>query len=423
MKTVKIPNSQHPEYNAWRGMRARCQSPKAPNYNYYGARGIQVHPSWENFEQFLKDMGSRPGPEYTLDRYPDPYGHYEPGNVRWATKKQQMNNLTTNRRIRWNGESLTASQWSERSGVPGPVIYLRHFRYGWGEEEAITQPVRAKKAADRNDWATGTGRSQHQRHSQILSFAGRNLSLSDWGACLGLNPETIRKRLTSGMTPYEALLKAPYKQSNKKQSWKGEEERSQKGHTLTYAGETLALWEWARLYGLRRNVLYNRIFVYRKPIEKALTELTQTEEMELPSWVSRVVLGSDGKPISLITFEGEEHSLQEWAAILNIRPVTLLARLKAGKSVEEALTEPLAPTQSYLRPLQEIRVRSSFHVAEGLFVEEVRQQGKPGRPIQMLTYKGIRKATKEWARDLGITPEGLRHRVKNGWPLERVFGF
>lgn len=78
-----------PEYRAWLSMRARCYTPSAGNFPYYGGRGITVCERWkDSFENFLADMGPRPGPDYGLGRL-DPNGHYTPENCRWLTKSEQ----------------------------------------------------------------------------------------------------------------------------------------------------------------------------------------------------------------------------------------------------------------------------------------------------------------------------------------------
>lgn len=82
-----------PEYNAWTLMKDRCLNPRSSNYPGWGGRGIKVHPPWiEDFTVFYLDVGPRPTPTHSLDRWPDMNGNYEPGNVRWATKKEQTDN-------------------------------------------------------------------------------------------------------------------------------------------------------------------------------------------------------------------------------------------------------------------------------------------------------------------------------------------
>jgi len=81
-----------PEYVPWQQMKNRCLNQNSPSWARYGGRGIEVCPEWlDSFEQFWEDVGRRPSPQHSLDRI-DPDGHYEPGNVRWATPKEQRNN-------------------------------------------------------------------------------------------------------------------------------------------------------------------------------------------------------------------------------------------------------------------------------------------------------------------------------------------
>ncbi len=81
---------RHPLYHTWSSMRSRCRNPEHHAYHNYGGRGIQVSPLWDDFPPFISDVGERP-PGLMLDRI-DNNGNYEPGNVRWATKKRQMHN-------------------------------------------------------------------------------------------------------------------------------------------------------------------------------------------------------------------------------------------------------------------------------------------------------------------------------------------
>src|SRR4051794_40791254 len=87
--------SKLPEYRIWAGIKTRCTNPKVAHWKYYGGLGVKV--CFDSFQQLLMDIGPRPDPyptdgRYTIDRWPNPHGNYEPGNVRWATMKQQAQN-------------------------------------------------------------------------------------------------------------------------------------------------------------------------------------------------------------------------------------------------------------------------------------------------------------------------------------------
>jgi hypothetical protein len=87
------------EYRAFYGAWKRCTNPRATGYKNYGGRGIEFR--FCSFEEFFAEAGPKPSVHHTLDRK-DNDGHYEPGNVRWATEKEQNNNRrrrNSNKRI------------------------------------------------------------------------------------------------------------------------------------------------------------------------------------------------------------------------------------------------------------------------------------------------------------------------------------
>ena len=83
-------NRNVPGYSSWRSMRKRCMNPNNPNYHLYGGRGITICDRWDNFPNFIEDMGPKPE-GYTLERL-DTNGNYEPDNCVWATLETQNRN-------------------------------------------------------------------------------------------------------------------------------------------------------------------------------------------------------------------------------------------------------------------------------------------------------------------------------------------
>lgn len=132
--------SHRSEYAQWHAMRARCFNPKNQDFARYGGRGITVCERWRSqFVPFFEDIGPKPSPRHSLDRI-DNDGHYEPGNVRWATPSQQASNTKNNIRYTYRGESLTLTEWSQKTGIKAPTLLLRLQR--WKDiERSLTTPV------------------------------------------------------------------------------------------------------------------------------------------------------------------------------------------------------------------------------------------------------------------------------------------
>lgn len=101
------------EYRAWKSMKERCYNKNSNSYPGWGGRGIIICERWLNsFENFFADMGRKPTPKHTLDRFPDNNGNYEPSNCRWATEQQQQSNKRNNKWMECNGKKMTQAEWA-----------------------------------------------------------------------------------------------------------------------------------------------------------------------------------------------------------------------------------------------------------------------------------------------------------------------
>ena len=130
--------AEAPEWRAWHSIKKRCD-PKAARVSPEDAgRGIKMCRSWRtSYERFLADVGRRPGPQYTLDRK-DNNGNYRPGNVRWATRKEQARNRRNSCWIQCGKERKTLAEWAEITGLKNTTIRGR-LRAGWPVEKALTK--------------------------------------------------------------------------------------------------------------------------------------------------------------------------------------------------------------------------------------------------------------------------------------------
>lgn len=140
----KTKKAKTPTMIAWSGMIGRCLDPNHDSYEHYKARGITVCERWMTFANFLEDMGERPlGME--LDRTNNDDGYYKE-NCRWATRKQQCRNMSTNHFITHNGMTKCIAEWAEYAGIKADVLHSR-IKRGWEFERALTSPlvIRRKK--------------------------------------------------------------------------------------------------------------------------------------------------------------------------------------------------------------------------------------------------------------------------------------
>ena len=85
------------EYRVWRAMRDRVYNPNNKDYRYYGGKGVTICKSWDEFNNFLADMGKRPSAKHSIHRIMSNKS-YTPSNCRWATRKEQVADLPQNQK-------------------------------------------------------------------------------------------------------------------------------------------------------------------------------------------------------------------------------------------------------------------------------------------------------------------------------------
>lgn len=167
--------TRHPDYGVWRGALDRCFNSNSYKYHTHGARGITMFDPWRNsFEAFIDYMGPRPEPRhlYSLDRYPNNNGNYEPGNVRWATAEQQANNTRRNRVYKSSipdnspiyypfGNLITLKEFAEQVKLP---LIIAKYRYAqnWDAEWILNTSYDNR----RHEW---NGRKYNKTELSILT--------------------------------------------------------------------------------------------------------------------------------------------------------------------------------------------------------------------------------------------------------------
>lgn len=130
------------EYSVWSQLKARCNNPKNSRFAMYGGRGISVCERWNEFGNFLEDMGRRPGKSYSLDRIDNNKG-YSPDNCKWSTPHEQMTNRTITRFVSMNGEKVPLATLAKQHNIPANTLRFRILK-GWDIDEALNKPVRYK---------------------------------------------------------------------------------------------------------------------------------------------------------------------------------------------------------------------------------------------------------------------------------------
>lgn len=131
------------EHRIWKGMRARCYNRTNPNFSNYGGRGVGICDRWRNsFENFIADMGVCPT-GLTIERINND-GNYEPGNCRWASRREQSGNKRNLVFIQLYGTRRFRAEWERALGLPLHALYKIEKRHQLSPRAALLYVMRTK---------------------------------------------------------------------------------------------------------------------------------------------------------------------------------------------------------------------------------------------------------------------------------------
>lgn len=179
------------ERRSWESMKKRCYQKNHAKYPMYGGVGITVCDRWrKSFRAFIEDMGPKPTPMHTIDRYPNQAGNYEPGNCRWATHSEQAANRKNNIKVVYEGREVLLLDLVRELGINRGVVYGR-LKLGWSLADALTTPVAKRGRPPQLDPLVRANKSEYKTwislkrkcldptHHQFYWYGGRGVQFAE----------------------------------------------------------------------------------------------------------------------------------------------------------------------------------------------------------------------------------------------------
>jgi hypothetical protein len=137
-----IGGKPHPLWVVWNTMRGRCSANNKDKWRNYGARGIRVCDEWSEFINFYNWACDKWIPGLQLDRINND-GNYEPGNCRFVTLRENINNQRRTIYVTIHGERMSTYQACSQYKVVSLLVVRRRLKRGWSDEDAVLTPLKA----------------------------------------------------------------------------------------------------------------------------------------------------------------------------------------------------------------------------------------------------------------------------------------
>lgn len=288
-----------------KGIKRRCHDKNYASYGRYGGRGISVYPDWLSsftnptgsykFAYYIlttlgpkpKDVNKNGYRVYSIDRINND-GNYEPGNLRWATEKEQLINFSRNVKLIYKGtEYSSISLIAETFNINRATLQNR-LNSGWSLEKAIETEV------------TNTERVYHngKEYDSLNSFCTIN----------GLSYTFISNKLKEGLSLEEAASLTPKQTSNE----------------TVYKGVT---------YKSLRNLCELNNFNYTSIVKRMSNGMSLEEAIDTKDRDYSVM--HDG-----VKYDSYNHL----GKVTGVSPSVVLDKVKTGLSVEAAVRIAKEPT-------------------------------------------------------------------------------
>lgn len=131
-------------YRIWLNMHNRCYNKKHDAFKWYGKKGVSICKEWHDFLPF-REWALANGYKETLsiDRM-NSSGNYEPSNCQWVNQKEQMNNVSSNKILEFQGVQYTQAQFAEKFNLKYHTVVNR-IRMGWSLERIVSTPENGGK--------------------------------------------------------------------------------------------------------------------------------------------------------------------------------------------------------------------------------------------------------------------------------------